>query len=59
MTVLARHIPRQPVDPSDIDSCITVYADEPICECMDDELLNVHANERGQPVCNNCGRRRV
>jgi hypothetical protein len=36
-----------------------MYADEQLCECMDEEVLNVHANERGQPVCNNCGRRRI
>jgi hypothetical protein len=55
----ARQLSRSAVDPSDIDDCPTVYADEKGCECMEDEVLNVECNERGQPVCKNCGRRRV
>ena len=55
----SRHLPRQASAPDDIDGCVVMYAPEERCECMEEELLNVHANERGQPVCNNCGRRRV
>lgn len=43
----------------DIDDCITVYASEQSCECMDDHLLEVTTNMRGLPVCTNCGRRRI
>lgn len=60
MTALrARQFHRQPIEADDIDSCVTVYADEPCCECLDDELLNVTLNERGQPICKNCGERRI
>lgn len=47
------------IEPDDIDSCITVYASEQTCECMDEHLLDVELNMRGQPMCTNCGRRRV
>lgn len=43
----------------DIDSCITVYASDEFCECMDEHLLEVTLNMRGLPVCTNCGRRRM
>jgi hypothetical protein len=59
MTVLARHIPRQPVAPDDIDGCVVMYADEPQCECLDEFLIDVTLNERGQPICKNCGERRI
>lgn len=55
----ARQIERGAVAPDDIDGCPTVYADEEGCECLIEHLLDVDYNERGNPICNNCGRRRV
>ena len=49
----------RPIASDDIDDCITVYAGEQSCECMDEHLLDVAVNMRGLPVCANCGRRRV
>lgn len=58
-TIRTRHPPRSPAAPDDIDGCILMYSDEPSCECLDEEFLNVTLNERGQPICMNCGRRRA
>lgn len=49
----------RPTKSDDIDSCITVYPDELRCDCMEEHLLDVDVNMRGQPICGNCGRRRV
>lgn len=49
----------RPIATDDIDSCITVYASEQTCECMDEHLLDVQPDQRGFPTCTNCGRRRV
>lgn len=47
------------IEPDDIDSCIEMYLDDERCECGDDQVFNVEADERGRAKCSHCGKVRV